>query len=756
MRARLFLAVVLLLVSCEQSWGPLNSPLDKNVTVELGVSPSAQTLLVNGPSATLRATVNPSGQAVSWTSSDPSVATVGPDTGVLTAVAPGTSVVTATMVRGGKAVAAPVTVLGWIPATLSGIVTHYAGAPVGQGSSDGTGANALFNQPSGVCVAGGNLYVADQANNTIRKVVPATGVVSTFAGAAGVGSTSGEVNATGTAARFLGPWGICSDGTNLYVTDTGAYTVRKIVLATGVVSTLAGQLGSSGSTDGSGSSARFYNPQGICTDGANLYVADTGNQTIRKIVVATGAVTTLAGQAGFSGSNDGVGTLALFSRPTGIATDGTNLYLTDANNNTIRKIVLGTGAVSTIVGSATSNGIQDGVGTAAVLQSPCALCFDGTDLWFSDQGGGNCLRRVTLATLAVTTIAGSLSAGTADGPALSARFTTIGGIAAAGGTSYMVDRNSNTIRVLSSGTVSTLAGTASMGSVDGLGTAARFYSPSSVCSDGTNLYVTDSFNNVIRRVVLATGMVSTVVGSVLSSGAADGTGTQAQLSNPWAICTDRIHLYVIDSSGTSLRKVNLATWAVTTVTDLNLNRNGNVAQGLCTDGVYLYITLDSGSGVAALGSILKVRIDTGTATSLAIGLTNPRGICTTGRVLYVAEGSAYKVRKVDPTSGVSAVLAGSGTFSWTDGTGTLAAFDYPIGVHTDGTNLYVSDYYGGIRQIVLSTAVVTTLAGAPGPGSGNADGTGNAPTFSRPRDLCLAGGSLYVADEGNNCLRKVQ
>jgi len=181
-------------------------------------------------------------------------------------------------------------------------LTRLAGSLGGSGNVDGTGAEARFNSPYGVTTDGTNLYVADSNNSTIRKIVIATGAVSTIAGTAGrVGSTDG----TGATVRFNHPFGITTDGKNIYVADSFNHTIRKIVIATGAVSTIAGTAGSVGTIDGTGAAARFYYPYGITTDGTSLYVADSGNHTIRKIVIATGAVSTIAGTAGSIGSVDG-------------------------------------------------------------------------------------------------------------------------------------------------------------------------------------------------------------------------------------------------------------------------------------------------------------------------------------------------------------------------------------------------------------------------------------------------------------------
>jgi sugar lactone lactonase YvrE len=165
--------------------------------------------------------------------------------------------------------------------SYSPTVTTFAGTAGSYGSTDGTGTDALFNSPSSITTDGTSLYVADTGNNTIRKIVISTKKVSLFAGS--TNGDSGSTDGTGTTARFNNPYGITTDGTSLYVADYGNHTIRKIVLATRMVSTLAGKTGSYGATDGTGTDARFNNPLGITMDENNLYVADTGNNTIRKM-----------------------------------------------------------------------------------------------------------------------------------------------------------------------------------------------------------------------------------------------------------------------------------------------------------------------------------------------------------------------------------------------------------------------------------------------------------------------------------------
>ncbi|MBV5343629.1 putative Ig domain-containing protein, partial [bacterium] len=201
------------------------------------------------------------------------------------------------------------------------------------GSTDGTGTAASFNYPSGLDVdAAGNIYVADYGNNKIRKITPA-GVVSTFAGT----GTSGSTDGAGTTAKFWAPSGVALDAAgNIYVADYVNHKIRKITPA-GVVSTLAGT-GTAGSTNGTGTAASFNYPSGLAVDAAGyVYVSDQHNLKIRKITPA-GVVSTLAG-SGTLGSTNGDLTTSRFNYPYGVAVDATgNVYVSDTDNRKIRKI----------------------------------------------------------------------------------------------------------------------------------------------------------------------------------------------------------------------------------------------------------------------------------------------------------------------------------------------------------------------------------------------------------------------------------
>ncbi len=352
-------------------------------------------------------------------------------------------------------------VAGCGPLSLSGLVTTPYGPAQGAtvtGDTDATANAARFNGPFGITTDGESLYVADPTNNKIRRIVIATGAVTTIAGPPPGSTASGDADGVGTAARFNNPSGITTDGTNLYVADFSNNKIRHIVIATGAVTTLAGPLPGStvlGDADGTGNSARLNTPLGLTTDGTNLYIVDQANHKIRQLAIATGAVTTLAGPApgsNPSGDTDAIGNASRFFFPTDISTDGSSLFITDSINHKIRKIALATGAVTTLAGPAqgsSPSGDDDGIGTAARLSSPSGITTDGTFLYVTDLAN-NKIRQIVIATGAVTTLAGpapgSIASGDADGTRNAARFSSPAGITSDGKSLFVTDQVNNKIR----------------------------------------------------------------------------------------------------------------------------------------------------------------------------------------------------------------------------------------------------------------------------------------------------------------------
>lgn len=268
------------------------------------------------------------------------------------------------------------------------VVTTLAGSAGVTGSTNESGTNASFSYPFGVAVdSSGNVYVADTNNDLIREITSG-GIVTTFAGSAGV---TGSTNATGTAASFNQPVGIAVDSSgNVYVGDSHSFLIRKVTSG-GVVTTLAGS-GSSGSANATGTAASFDNPFGVAVDSSgNVYVADNWNNLIRKITPG-GVVTTLAG-SGSPGSANRTGTAASFKTPNGIAVDSSgNVYVADFGNNLIREITSG-GVVTTLAGSG-SLGSANATGTAASFNGPAGIAVDASGHVYVGDSGNDLVREI--------------------------------------------------------------------------------------------------------------------------------------------------------------------------------------------------------------------------------------------------------------------------------------------------------------------------------------------------------------------------
>ena len=324
-----------------------------------------------------------------------------------------------------------------VPTPVPGpAIATYAGQPGTKGYADGSALQAEFHLPNNLAVDGaGNLYVADTANDVIRKITPA-GVVSTIAGLL---HRRGSTDGLGTnSARFWSPFGIAIDNAdNIYVADTGNNTIREISPA-GMVSTLAGLAGQAGTNDGVGSLARFRNPWDVAVDNSgSVYVADMSNDTIRKIS-PDGKVHTFAGQAGMSGNTDGWGNSARFNNPFGVAVDSAgNVYVSDTANNTIRKITVAR-VVTTLAGSPGNAGTNDANGADARFWSPQGLTVDSAGNIYVADTSNNAIRKITPMGVVTTLPASTDKTLLLSGP---------GGVAVdANGNVYVADTDNHCIR----------------------------------------------------------------------------------------------------------------------------------------------------------------------------------------------------------------------------------------------------------------------------------------------------------------------
>lgn len=524
-----------------------------------------------------------------------------------------------------------------------GYTTLLAGSDQNSGSADGTGSSARFNGPEGIVVdSNGNVFVADTNNHIIRKITSA-GVVTTFAGTAGI---QGSDDGTGPDALFNQPVGLAVDANNnLYVADSFNGAIRKVnpsrvvttlvdqntgfplgttpvgltvdssgnvfvsentgailkVTPAGVVSLLAGATGEFGFSDGTGAAARFSSPAGITLGaGGSLYVADQSNHLIRKVSSA-GVVTTLAGKPANNGSADSTGNLARFDRPTaGVFDSAGNLYVCDANNNTIRK-VSPAGAVTTLAGSAGNPGTADGTGSAARFDGPQDLVIDSSGNLYVTDLYNHTIRKVTPAGV-VSTLAGSPgTSGYANGTGAAALFGNLIGIAVDPSGNVFVYDDFTIRKITASGVVTTFVGAQGVdGSANGTGPAARLgYVNAITANSSGDLYFMDTTNNALRKI--SSGAVVTTLASNFGVVTTTSEGASTTHFATGLTVDSSSNVYVIDSGLNTIRKVNGA-GVVTTLNTTFGSLDSDFTGGIVVAGNGDLFVVDSNNNRIAKGT----------------------------------------------------------------------------------------------------------------------------------------------------------
>ena len=626
--------------------------------------------------------------------------------------------------------------------------------------ADGQGSAARFNHPQGIAIdAAGNFYVADSGNHRIRKITP-KGKVSTLAG-----GEKGFADGQGSAARFDSPSGIAIDvAGNLYVTDK--HRVRKVT-SKGEVTTLAGS--KEGFADGQGSAAQFYYPSGIVIDAAgNLYLAD--NHRIRK-VTPKGEVSTFAGGEG--GFADGQGSAARFSSPRSIAIDATgNLYVVDVNsrddhltyNYRIRKVTP-KGEVSTLADS--DQNFVNEQGSSTRFNDPRGIAIDvAGNLYVADTYNGR-IRKITPKGEVSTFVGGK--EGFANGQGSAAQFyQPYGMVIDMAGNLYVADHRNHRIRKITpKGEVSTFAGGEAL-FADGQGSVARFYYPSAIAIDAAgNLYITDTGNNLIRKVT-PNGIVSTLASG--EKGFADAQGSAARFNKPRGIAIAVAgNLYVTDTQNHRIRKITPKGEVSTFAGGERGFADGqgsaarfNEPSGIAVDAADSLYVADRGNH-----RIRKIT-STGVVSTLAGGewrFQDETFSDGQGNIVWFCspfgdetKEGIKRVRKVTPEGEVSTLVGSKWRFkdeTSSDGQGSVARFCSPSGIAIDTAgNLYVADTDNHQIRKITPEGEVSTLAG--GGGAGFSDGRGSAARFYEPSGIAIdATGNLYVADRVNCRIRKV-
>ena len=679
----------------------------------------------------------------------------------------------------------------------SGNISTVAGNGTGGYSGDGAAAtSAELYDPTGVAVdSAGNIYIAEQNNNRIRKV-STSGNISTVAGN-GTKGYSGDGGAA-ISAELNQPAGVAVDSAgNIYIADYVNHSIRKVDTS-GKISTVAGDGPGNGSYNGDGilaTSAELYYPSGVAVDSAgNIYIADTINYRIRKVDASTGYISTVAGNGAHYGSigDGGAAISAQLYNPEGVVVDSAgNIYIADSGNHRIRKV--GTAAIqfaATAIGSSTTRNV--------VLQLTSTLNITGIAAPQS-QGGK---QEFAVGTVSGCTVDATGATSTASGTICTVPVTFTPGYSGLRPVPLQVSTHSGSTTTvyavalngigtgpqvaLTPGTISTAAGNGSYGySGDGgAATSAKLSQPYGVAVDSAgNIYIADEGNYSIRKVTVSTGKISTVAGTGTQGSIGDGgAATSAGLSQTFGVAVDSAgNIYIADIDNQRIRKVDTAGKISTVAGNGTYGYSGDGGAATSAELHSPYgVAVDSAGNIYIADSgnsrIRKVDASTGKISTVAgdgtLGYSGDGGAATSAELylpqgmtvdsagnIYIADYYNNRIRKVD-TSGNISTVAGDGTlgYSGDGGAATSAELYDPSGVAVDSAgNIYIADEYNHrIRKVEASTGKISTVAGN---GTGGYSGDGSAATSAElyyPHSVAVdSAGNIYIADDGNNRIRKV-
>ena len=616
--------------------------------------------------------------------------------------------------------------------------------------------------PGRAVTVGTDVYFTDPTNHVVRRFNIPTGALQTFAGLAG---TSGDAEGTAAngLARFKAPQGICYDGTNLFVADTGNNKIKKLS-TNGATTFYAGASTTAGALDSTLLLATFNGPSdcaaitttasGVTT--TKLYVVESTGNRVRVLndTNVDAFVPSTVSTAASTGDADGAATSATFNGATGICTDGTNLFVADTGNNKIRKITVSTATTGTWGPTAgtTAAGFQDGAAAYQRFNGPTDCLASGTaDLIYVADKGNHRVRRVSAAVAA--TVAGALtgagdadaSGGTASAPALGRLW---GPVALAGDLAtptklFVLEDGARKLRTVTL-TAAGAATASAVATTTGSDNSATVFAGYTQCclSTAGNYFCTDNANHVIRKI--AAGSVTVFAGTVGAAGNKDDTGTAARFNGPWGIACDLTDLYVTDNGSGKIRKITSA-GVVSTYTDATVLCTAPT--GIAVIGTDLYFACEGSRIVKATTTATSTAADwAGGGTPAQIGsaaddytsttipvatipFTGVRGICA------IRVGAAVDTLIV-PDTGSHRILAFS-----TTATGLPAASDK--GIIFAGVTGSAGDVVGTqAAQATAGSAATNLRFSAPNSCASNA-GTGAVTTH------------LWISDAGNNKVKRI-
>ncbi|MGA9657555.1 MAG: hypothetical protein WBQ60_00440 [Asticcacaulis sp.] len=628
--------------------------------------------------------------------------------------------------------------------------------------------------------------MTDSDEHIVRRISP-TGVITTVAGNGIVGS--GGDNGLATQAQLYTPKGIAVGTDGVYIADYQNNRIRK-VSNTGIITTVAGTGGYGFTGDGGpATAAQLAGPTDVAiTPAGELLITDV-YQRVRRIS-ANGTISTLAGNGtiGFSGDG-GPAINASFRSLVGIAIDATgNVYVADSGNNRVRRIGID-GIITTVAGNGGSGFGGDGeLATQATVQGPQFLAFDASGALYITQSDSR-IRRVGIDGL-VSTVAGT---GMADfsgdgGLATQASLNYPSGIFVnANGEKYVADRENYRIRKISvNGVISTVAG----GYLGNGGLATNAYlrrglfvtplgTPTNVAVDNRgNVYVSSRYSHEIRK-VNPTGVISTVAGTgVLGYSGDGGPATSAKLAYPRGVAPDKTgNLFIVDQYNSRIRKINPEQLITTVAGNGQVNFIDNTPN-LSSAEFYNSSTLpiDSVGNLYVFSSCCVAKINPAGVISVVAGTTAGTGFSGDGgpatnarlsyptsavvgenNTLYIADGNNNRIRKVN-ADGIITTIAGTGSAGF--GGENVAAVSTPVvptAITRDAAgNLYISEStFPRIRKIDRN-GIITTVAGSGVRGNTGDGGTATNAQLGRPEEIIFdAAGNLYIADAANRNVRKV-
>lgn len=624
------------------------------------------------------------------------------------------------------------------------VITSIAGTGIGGYSGDGAAAtNANFYFATGLpgltLDNKGNLYVGDYGNNRVRKINLSTGIVTTIAGT-GVGGYSGD-GGQATSAKLSNPAGLAFDtiANKLFIVDNNNSCVRQVDMATGIITTVAGNGNFDYSGDGGlATQAALNYPEGIAVDkSGNLYIADEFNYVIRKVDAATKKISTIAGTGtpGFTGDG-GLATAATFKSISAVYVDAAgNVFICDNGNYRIRKVDASTKKVSTIAGTGISIHLDDegASATTANINPANVLTDKNGDVYISDVRN-NRVRKITTSTGKINTIVGDGTDGFTGAPdAPKAQLNPQAIAADASGNFYIADGSYYDVRSVNVANSSYIyAGSPNpdpavaskgYGGNGGLASQALFNAPYGIAIDAANtVYVADVFNNVVRKIDYGTKIISNAAGNNSAGYSGDGgAATAAQLSNPYGLAVDATgNLYIADAGNNVIRMVDFTTKKISTVA-------GSHAAGSSGDGglaTAAKLNFPYAVALDALGNLFildkgnnKVRKVTASTKKISTVFTN--GDVLTGLAtdvagnIYVSDSTANTIVRIDKNNFQYQVVAGNGTkgYSGDGGAAKSAKLNNPRGLYIDALNqIYVADAGNNVvRKVIMGVLAIDNL-----------------------------------------------